>query len=141
MMKKKNEGLNALKLVKLRDDGTFYTTTVGERKEREAQEKMKQFNKAQKASKRARNKQIRKEKRVHFKQAHGKRIWNIIQLIGILALIIIIGRILLPIIIVGIVMMAVGGGVSDAGNQMSRQNEQNRNAQNYRDGKPPRYWK
>ena len=125
-MKKNNSGLDKLQLMRVRDDGTFYTTTVGERKEREKQEKMNEFERAQKANERARKKQIRKAKRAQFKQAHGKRIWNIIQLIGIIALVFIIGKLLLPVIIFGIVLMAVGGGVSDAGEQMSKQNEQNR---------------
>lgn len=119
-----------LELQRTREDGKTYTTTIGTMHE-DAQSQREKVHK----------KHMRKARRADMRKKWMPKVLNGIKILGILAVVGVLLYYLFWIIVGGIVLMAVGAGMSEGG--IASQNRSNYyNQQNYdRPTNNPKYWR
>lgn len=119
-----------LKLSRTREDGKTYTTTVGNR-----------YDDARKQREKVSKKQQRKAKWSAWKKKWFPIIWDIVKLLGTIAVFCVLLYFLFWVAIIGIALAAIGGGLSEGGREQQAQghyyNEQRRN----RPTNNPKYWR
>lgn len=119
-------------IVREREDGKEYTTTLGTMEEdAKKQAELLAQERAAKEEKR-RKWQLRKEKFLAWWKKWWPTIWKVLQVVGILAILAAIIYVAFWIIIGAIVLMAVGAGMSEGGSEgVARANHYNKVNRDY----------